>query len=143
MDNHRKDGKGALVRKKVIRISRFSNSEVKIVNWFDADNSFDLDDDEEEKTGVTDHREDSKTDDHRKVIPVKVYSDESMKIEKAWEEVKRKLNENIKDRSMFVGSLIMECIDRNIENLRAQERKFDVEIKEQVLRGTIIIKGIC
>ena len=135
-DSRRQVGKSLPVLR--FKVNRgFGSGKLKIVNWVEEEEKSD----EEEKAGVIDDGEDSETDDYRKVIPIKVHSDDTVKIEKVWEEFKRKLNENIQETSMFVGSLIMECTDRDIENLRALERKFDVKIKEQVVKGAVKIKG--
>ena len=76
----------------------------------------------------------------REGISVKIYSDDHVKIDKAWEELKTKMNENIKEMTMS-DDVFKKFTDRDLEKLRQLERDFNFEIKVDQDRGVVKLKG--
>ena len=67
-------------------------------------------------------------------VSIKIYSDDGDKIDKAWKEFKKKMNENIQEKIM-IDDVIKKLTDRELQKLRKVEREFDFEIK--------VDKGAC
>ena len=73
-------------------------------------------------------------------ISVKIYSDDRGKIDKAWGELKRKMSQNIQEKTM-TDDVIKKFTDQDLEILRKLERDFDVTIKADRSKGNVKIKG--
>ena len=73
-------------------------------------------------------------------LGIKIYSDDRGKLDKAWTELKRRMNENIKEQAM-TDDVIKKFTDGHIETLRELERRFDIKIKVEQSKGKIVIKG--
>ena len=73
-------------------------------------------------------------------ISIKIYCDDRGRIEKAWLELKKKINNNIKEQSMN-DDVIKKFTDRDREKVRKLERDFDVQIKVDQSKGNVKIKG--
>jgi hypothetical protein len=73
-------------------------------------------------------------------ISVKIYSDDRGMIEKAWAELKRKMSQNIQEKTM-TDDVIKKFTDHDLERLRKLERDFDVTIKADLSKGSVKIKG--
>ena len=76
----------------------------------------------------------------RQGISIKIYSDDRGKIDKAWEELKKKMNENIKEMTM-TDEGFKKFADRHMEKLRELERDFNFEIKVNQGKGIVKLKG--
>ena len=73
-------------------------------------------------------------------ISITIYSDDRGKIDEAWEELKRHMNQNIQEMIM-TDDVIKEFTDRDLEHLRKLERDFDFEIKIDQQKGDVKFKG--
>ena len=73
-------------------------------------------------------------------VSIEIYSDTRVKIDKAWEELKKKMNENIKEITIS-DELFKKFTDSDLEKLRKLEREFDFEIKLDQGRGIVKLKG--
>ena len=73
-------------------------------------------------------------------VSVKIYSDDRGKIKKAWAELKRKMSQNIQEKTV-TGDVIKKFTDHDLEILRKLERDFDVLIKADQSKGKVKIKG--
>ena len=73
-------------------------------------------------------------------VSIKIYSDDRGKLDKAWTELKRKMNENINEKPV-TDDVIKKFTDGHVEKLRELERRFDVKIKVEQDKGKITIKG--
>ena len=73
-------------------------------------------------------------------VSVKIYSDDRGKIKKAWAELKRKMSQNIQEKTI-IDDVIKKFTDRDLEILRKLERDFDVTIKADQSKGKVKIKG--
>ena len=73
-------------------------------------------------------------------ISITIYSDDRGKIDEAWEELKRRMNQNIQEMIM-TDDVIKEFTDRDLEQLRKLERDFDFEIKIDQQKGDVKFKG--
>jgi hypothetical protein len=71
---------------------------------------------------------------------IKIYSDNSSKIDKIWQELKRKISENILEKTMN-DNVITKFSFRDHEKLRNLEREYDVRIEVDCSRGMVRIKG--
>jgi hypothetical protein len=71
---------------------------------------------------------------------IKIYSDNSSRIDKVWQELKRKISENILDKTMN-DNVITKFSFRDHEKLRKLEREYDVRIEVDCSRGMVRIKG--
>ena len=75
-----------------------------------------------------------------KGISIKIYCDDSGRIDRAWEEFKKKLNANISDMTMR-DDFIKNITGRDLEKICKLERHFDVEIQMDQRYGNVKIKG--
>ncbi|XP_028411310.1 uncharacterized protein LOC114533885 isoform X2 [Dendronephthya gigantea] len=73
-------------------------------------------------------------------VSIKIYSDDRGKLDKAWGELKKKMNENIQER-LVNDDVIKKFTDGHVEKLRELERNLDVKIKVEASKGKITIKG--
>jgi hypothetical protein len=73
-------------------------------------------------------------------ISITIYSDDRGKIDEAWEELKRHMNQNIQEMIM-TDDVIKEFTDRDLEQLRKLERDFDFEIKIDQQKGDVKFRG--
>jgi hypothetical protein len=73
-------------------------------------------------------------------ISIKIYSDNSSRIDKVWQELKRKISENILEKTMN-DNVITKFSFRDHEKLCNLEREYDVRIEVDCSRGMIKIKG--
>ena len=70
----------------------------------------------------------------------KIYCDDRGKFYKAWGDLKKKMHQNICDRTISDG-IIKKFADSDVHNLRKLERDFDIEIKIDQLKGEVRLKG--
>ena len=73
-------------------------------------------------------------------ISIRIYSDDRGKIEKAWEELRRKIRENVHEKTIK-NDVIKNFTDRDREKLLVLERDDDVKINVDKSKGTVTIKG--
>ena len=73
-------------------------------------------------------------------ISVKIYSDDRGKIEKAWGDLKKKMNQFIEEKTM-PDEVIKKFTDGDHEKLRKLESVYDVKIKVDQSKGNVKIKG--
>ena len=73
-------------------------------------------------------------------MSIRIYSDGRNKIDKAWEELKKKMNENIQEKIM-TDNVIKKFTVRDLDKLRKLERDFDFEIRVDQGRGDVQFKG--
>ena len=71
---------------------------------------------------------------------IKIYSDNRENIKKAWEDLKRNINENILEKPMN-DEVIKKFTDAELEKLRKLESLHDVKIKVDQSKGKVLIKG--
>ena len=76
----------------------------------------------------------------RQGISITIYSDDRGKIDKAWEELKKKMNENIKEMTMS-DDVFKKFTGGDLEKLRKLERDYDFEIKVDQDKGVVKFKG--
>ena len=74
------------------------------------------------------------------VISITIHSDDRGKIDKAWEELKRHMNQNIQEMTV-TDDVIQEFTDRDLEQLRELERDFDFKIEIDQQKGEVKFKG--
>jgi hypothetical protein len=74
------------------------------------------------------------------VISITIYSDDRGKIDEAWEELKRHMNQNIQEMTV-TDDVIQEFTDRDLEQLRELERDFDFKIEIDQQKGEVKFKG--
>ena len=70
----------------------------------------------------------------------KIYCDDRGKFDKAWGDLKKKMHQNIRDRTITDG-IIKKFADSDLDNLRKLERDFDIEIKIDKDKGEVRLKG--
>ena len=70
----------------------------------------------------------------------KIYYGDGGKVDKAWGELKRKMNQNIGDRTIY-DAIIKKFADGDVDKVRKLERDFDIEIKVDQTRGEVRFKG--
>ena len=73
-------------------------------------------------------------------VSIKIYSNDRGKLDKAWGELKRKMNENIKEQHE-TDDVIKRFTDGHVETLRELERRYDVKIKVEQGKGKLAFKG--
>jgi O-acetyl-ADP-ribose deacetylase (regulator of RNase III) len=73
-------------------------------------------------------------------ISIRIYSDDRAKIDEAWEEFRRKIRENIHEKTVN-NDVIKNFTDRDREKLHELERDNDVEIKVDKSKGMVTIQG--
>ena len=76
-----------------------------------------------------------------KGISIKIYCDDSGRIDRAWEELKKKLNANISDLTMR-DDFIKKITGLDLQKLMKLGRHFDVEIHINQRYGNVKIKGL-
>ena len=70
----------------------------------------------------------------------KIYCDDRGKFDKAWGELKRKMNQNIGDITIY-DAIIKEFADGDVDEIRKLERDFDIEIKVYQARSEVRFRG--
>ena len=70
----------------------------------------------------------------------KIYCDDRGKFDKAWGDLKKKMHQNICDRTISDG-IIKKFADSDVHNLRKLERDFDIGIKIDQVKGEVRLKG--
>ena len=70
----------------------------------------------------------------------KIYCDDHGKLDKAWVELKRKMKQNILDRTIY-DAIIKKFDDGDVDKVRKLERNFDIEIKVDQARGEVRFRG--
>ena len=73
-------------------------------------------------------------------VSIKIYSDDRGNIHKAWDELKRKMYENIKEQPV-TDDVVKKFTDGHVETFRELERHYDVKIKVEQSKGKITIEG--
>ena len=73
-------------------------------------------------------------------LSIKIYCDDRGRIDKAWEELRRKINTNILEKVM-VDDVIKKFTDQDREKMRTLERDFDVQIQVDQSKGCVRVKG--
>ena len=73
-------------------------------------------------------------------VSIRIYSDSSRKIDKAWGELLKKMNENIKEMST-TDDIIKKFTNDDLKKLRELERDFDFEVKVDKGKGEVRFKG--
>ena len=73
-------------------------------------------------------------------IFLRVYSDDQRKIDKAWDKLKKKIDENIDERPVR-DDMIKKFTVNDLDNLRKLERNLDFVIKVDKNQGEITFKG--
>ena len=71
---------------------------------------------------------------------IKIYSDDRGKMDKAWAELKRKMNQNIQEKTVK-DEVIKKFTDNNLEKLCKLESDHDVKIKVDKDKAMVTIKG--
>ena len=71
---------------------------------------------------------------------IRIYSDDRVKIDKAWGELRRKISQNI-DEKIINNDVVRNFTDRDLEKLLVLERDNDVKIKVDKSKGMVTIKG--
>ena len=70
----------------------------------------------------------------------KIYCDDRGKLDNAWVELKRKMKQNIGDRTIC-DALIKKFTDGDVDKVRKLEREFDFEIKVYKAIGEVRFRG--
>jgi O-acetyl-ADP-ribose deacetylase (regulator of RNase III) len=73
-------------------------------------------------------------------VSIRIYSDSNGKIDKAWGELLKKMNENIKQMTT-TDDVIKKFTDDDFKKMRELERDFDLEIKVDQGKGEVKFKG--
>ena len=72
--------------------------------------------------------------------PIKIYSDDHRMCDRAWDELRRNMNENITEINVLDDN-IKKFTDGHIGRLVLLERRFDVKINVDQINGSVTIKG--
>jgi O-acetyl-ADP-ribose deacetylase (regulator of RNase III) len=71
---------------------------------------------------------------------IKIYSDDRDKIVSVWKRLQKKMNENVREKTM-TDNIIKKFTDRDLQKLSKLEREFDIEITIDRRAGEVRFKG--
>ena len=73
-------------------------------------------------------------------ISFKIYSDDGGKFDKAWEELKRKMNQNIREK-IINDDMVKKFTDHDLRKLNKLEGDYDFEINVDQHKAEVKLKG--